>query len=74
MVCPESLAGLRSERKTLKRDARWFTRAIGCGAVVGGAGVEPVARGLVEGGLVVLEGVEVMAAGERDDQRRFFWL
>jgi len=48
--------------------------ALGVGDPVGGTGVELVARGLIEGGLVVLEGVEVMAAGGGDGQRRFFWL
>ena len=47
--------------------------ALGLGDPIGGASVELFARELVEGGLVVLEGVEVVTAGGGDDQRRFFW-
>ena len=48
--------------------------ALGVRDPVGGSPVELVAGYLIEGGLVVLEGVEGMAAGVGDDQRRFFWL
>ena len=48
--------------------------ALGLGDPVGGTSVEFPTRELIEGGLVVLEGVEVMASGGGDDQCCFFWL
>ena len=48
--------------------------AFDLGGPVGVAGADFFLWEVVEGGLVVLEGVEVVAAGRGDDQCRFFWL